>query len=299
LALNESRLGASDERDNGINRENKPGESARILVAPQKAEQDSLEHEQQRERHWQFLCENDIVECADGTRPKRVLYRGTVCGYEAGYRKGLSVEWSYKTNRYTYSVTVDTAIRLVTDVLQQHDSAARQHMREGGLDAAKRVRRGYAELLQELIEEQSPGQIASIWCATEHVFRRWEDEEIPIKGMKVPSLATLVSESESEMEDRIAKQDLQALLEAKQHRKVNPRKGQSLLRASSPAPAIGAVQPDPPSPGTNHPQPKIKEDIVSPRTKLRQEIAKQTAALEEEKRLRVQLGRVVTERESL
>jgi hypothetical protein len=172
-------------------------------------------------------------------------------------------------------------------------------MREGGLEAAKEVRRGYAELLQGLIEKQSSGQIASIWRAMEHVLRRWKHEGIPIKAMKIPSLVTLVSESETEMEDRIAKRVLQALLEAKQRRKVSPRKGQSLPRAASPAPAIGAVKPDPPSPGTNHPQPKIKEDIVSPRTELRQEIAKQTAALEEEKRLRVQLGRVVAERESL
>jgi hypothetical protein len=105
------------------------------------------------------------VQCADGTRPKRVLYRRTVYGYEAGLRRGLPAEFSYKTNRFAYSVTVDTAIRLVSDLLRQHEPAARQRMREGGLEGAKKVCCGYSELLEGLIEEQSSGQIASIWRA--------------------------------------------------------------------------------------------------------------------------------------
>jgi hypothetical protein len=98
LALNE--LGASGKRDNGIKREDKPDESARIPPAPQETEQDSIEREQQRERQWQFLCENNVVECPDGTRPKRVLYRGTVCGHEAGHHKGLSTARVGGTSAY-------------------------------------------------------------------------------------------------------------------------------------------------------------------------------------------------------
>ncbi len=87
------------------------------------------------------------------------------------------------------------------------------------------MRREYAGLLQQLIEEQSTGQITAIWRATEHVLSRWEDEEIPVKGMKVPSLASLVSDTEEELEAWIAKRDLQALLHAKNRRKADSRKG--------------------------------------------------------------------------
>jgi hypothetical protein len=105
------------------------------------------------------------------------------------------------------------------------------------LVTAKLVRREYAGLLERLKEETSSGQINAIWRGTEHVLQKWEDEEIPTKGNNVPSLAALVSETESELEDRIAKRDLQALLKAKQRRKARPSKGPSLPRAPSPTPA--------------------------------------------------------------
>ncbi len=163
LALNEPKLGASGEHD--VKREKKPVDSARILPAPQG--QDSIERERRRELQWQSICDNDIVECPDGTRPKWVLYRGTICDYKPGVRPGLPWEWSYKTNQPAFSVTVDTTIRLILDVMRQCKSEARQCIRAGGLEAAKLVRRGFAELLEQLIEEQSTGQITAIWRVTE------------------------------------------------------------------------------------------------------------------------------------
>ena len=102
----------------------------------------------------------------------------------------------------------------------------------------------------------------------------------------------------------MAKRDLHALLHAKTGRKGGPRKGQSLPHIPPTTPAVGAATPEPPSWWTNRPLPKTKVDNtegdeMSPRTELHQEIAKHTAALEEEKRLRAELKKVVAEREAL
>jgi hypothetical protein len=96
-------------------------------MAPQ--DEDSIEREQRRALQWQFICDNDVVECPDGTRPKRVLYRGTICDYEAGVQPGLSWEWSYKINRPAFSVTIDTAIRLILDVMRQREPEACRRIR--------------------------------------------------------------------------------------------------------------------------------------------------------------------------
>jgi hypothetical protein len=126
---------------------------------------------------------------------------------------------------------------------------------------------------------------------------RWEDQAIPAKALKIPSLAELVNDSE--LEDRIAKHDLSALLQARLHQKGAARWRKSPSRAPPPSQAAGASKPGPPSTGSSDPQTKIEAGgKVSPRTELREEIAKQMAVLEE-KHLQVQLEKVVPEREML
>ncbi len=134
----------------------------------------------------------------------------------------MPVEWSYNSGQPVYSVTVDTAVRVLSGVLIQNGPAVLQQLKKGRLEAAKKVRREYASLLEKLIEETRKDQIAAIWLETEHILCRWEDIAIPTKAQKVPSLAELVSETESELEDRIVKRELKALLQARRWKKGTP-----------------------------------------------------------------------------
>jgi len=300
LALTGPKPGASDKRDGQLKK--KRDEPAKVPPTPQ--DSGSTDRERQREREWKSICEHDRAEYSDGDRPKRVFYHGNICGYPPGTRKGLIQGWSYKTNQPVYVITAETAVRLMFDLLRQREQEARRRIRKGGVEEAKKVRRAYADLLNGLVEEQHSGQINDIWQATQFVLTKWEDEEIPHKKVGIPSLAALVTDTEEELEERIGRRDLNALLKAKADKKRVPRKGQSLPRAPPSAPVVGTVTPDPPNLGATHPLPKItktepEDDEVSPRTELRQEIAKHTAALEEETRLRAQLDKVVAEREAL
>ncbi len=193
---------------------------------------------------------------------------------------GMPVEWSYSFGQPAYSETVDTAIRVVSGVLRQNEQAVLQLLRKGVLETGKEVR-------CQLVKERKRGQINTILPGTDHVLRRWEDEAIPAKAQKVPLLAELVSESESELVVRVTKRDLNALLQARRWRGGAARQGKSPSCALSPSQATGASKPDPQSTGSGDPRTLTGTtkagEKVSPRTELC-EIAKQTEALEEEKR---------------
>jgi hypothetical protein len=93
-------------------------------------------HKSTTDRQWKFLCDNDIVREADGSRPERVLYHGLICGHKAGTRKGMPVEWSNNSAQPVYSVTVYTAVRVLSDVLRQNGQAVLQRLRKDGLEVA-------------------------------------------------------------------------------------------------------------------------------------------------------------------
>ena len=236
---------------------------------------------------WFSLCRWDAQGDLLGGPTERIYYLGAICGMEPGDRPELGVDWCAAARKPAYLLRLDTAERVLVDLLTLNRPDVEEGLETRGIPHAIAVRQEWAKIMKGLLVETRPGQHAELWRRTSRVLDDWQRKKIPGYDAGEASLDDLVSESESELCQR-----------DRRIKKTQPKQGK---RKDGAAPsrqpskgAVGPPKPDPPS------KPKVKDErrdpSPDPLASLRAAVAKAEARDKEERQLRARL-RALNQRE--
>jgi hypothetical protein len=168
--------------------------------------EESAKSEARRRRNetWQYLCQVDAIKCFGGVSPERLWYLGSICGHRPGTREGLPYEYCIACQQQAYWLTIETAQRVLVDLLSGQADVVRVKLTTGGLDAAKEIREDWSECLADLLVETRPGQLSELYRRTERVFIQWEETWIRGYKARQPSLDEALHKSETELKFRFS-----------------------------------------------------------------------------------------------
>jgi hypothetical protein len=148
---------------------------------------------------WFSLCHWDAQDEILGGPTERVYFLRAICGIELGERSELRVEWCEPDRRLGYLLRLDTAERVLLELLKLNQANVEKGLVNKGIAHAIAVRREWTGILKDLLVETRPGQRAELWRGTSRVLDAWQREKIPGYESWEASLDNLASESESEL----------------------------------------------------------------------------------------------------
>ncbi len=142
---------------------------------------------------WFSLCQWDRQEDEMGGSTERVFFLGPVCNVEPGERLELRVEWCKEAGTPGYHLRLDTAKRVLIDLLKTNQADIEKKLAEGGIPNAIKMRREWTSILKSLLVETQPGQRAELWRQTSRVLDNWQRTNIPGYDSRHALLDALVS----------------------------------------------------------------------------------------------------------
>ena len=150
------------------------------------------------ERKWLLLCQHEETRAVVNPMEERVLYAASICGYAPGERKGLPVKIVAWTRQYAYSLSLDTAEGLLTEILLEHSQDIRRGICTQGRVGAEKIRRRWRDILDSTLVIGQDVQRAELWRRTTRILTDWEIELIPGYKVRDVTWSELTDAEESE-----------------------------------------------------------------------------------------------------